>query len=179
MSNSNKNIWIALIVVAIIAISGLLFPKATQNALGRVGTAFPNGLCVGSNCSSTQGAMTTGASGTAFTQVNGGTCDLAALASEYPTIMVASSTAIFTCSATGVVAGDKVMVNPGLYPTGSATTTWSAFGLGSFTGVKGIRFVSASSTAANTISVELANQTGVATSSFIQATSTWSWWSFR
>lgn len=155
---------IGLVILGIIV--SVIFSASSNHNLGGVYSQvlqdFSSGIKVGST-------------GNNITQVNHGTCNLAALSSEYPTIMNASSTAIFTCAATGAAVGDKVFLMQGLYPSGSATTTIPGIN----GGVAGIRFKSALVTAADTISVELVNLTGAATSSFVQATSTWSWMTVR
>ncbi len=42
--NSNKYLWVSLIVVAIIAIGAYFFPKQVAELVGNSGTRFPNGI---------------------------------------------------------------------------------------------------------------------------------------
>lgn len=114
--------------------------------------------------------FTVGASGSTADQINFGTCNLATNAANQP--FQASSTAIHTCAATGVTPGDLVFVTQGRFPTGSATSSQV---IGTYFQHFDVR--TASSTATDVISVELINMSGAATSSYIQATSTWSWMS--
>lgn len=180
MSNTLKTVGIAVASAVVVCAFGFWLVGSNQSAgdtnedanLGGA-NRYPHGYVDTRDGYYVDGIpVITGSGKQTAAGINTGSCNLAALASEYPTIAVASSTFILTCSAPGVVAGDKVLMNRGLFPIGSGTTTWAGFG-GSFTGAMGFTFRSASSTAADTISVEMLNQTGAATSSFIQATSSW------
>lgn len=110
-------------------------------ALGVVGTT-----------TSSAGALI-GAGGSAITQLLFGTCSV-----DLPAI-AASSTAVATCTATGVTTADKVFVTPASAPNQ-------------------IIFTSASSTAADTIQVAAYN-TGATEGSINPAAATWSWMAVR
>lgn len=80
--NNLKYVWMALVVVAIIAIGAYSFPKAAvqvaEELVGRFGTAFPNGICTGAGCevdtvgeAEFNGVLTSGTS-TVETLVTGG-----------------------------------------------------------------------------------------------------------
>lgn len=66
---SNKNVWIAMVVVTIIAVGGYFFPQIQVGSLGG-GTRFPNGISADTTSPSvgqvrgttltTTGAMTSG-----------------------------------------------------------------------------------------------------------------------
>lgn len=106
--DSNKKLWIAVVVVAIIAVvSSVLVYKLYQvRSFGSVGTRFPNGLAVGSTATVTQNKLTVGNSGTAIGQLIHGTCDLVSTAS-----IAATSTGAVTCAIPGLLASDKVFVS--------------------------------------------------------------------
>src|SRR3990167_4610088 len=97
-----KNVWIAMVVVTIIAIGGYFFPLV-QSVLGSSGTRFPNGLSTNTTSPSVGELLTTtvqvGSSGTDITRINTGTCYIKA----YATTIAASSTATVDCQATAAV----------------------------------------------------------------------------
>ena len=100
-----------------------------------------------------------GTGGTELNLVLAGSCAAATTA----TSIVATSTATHTCAVTGVTAGDQVLVQLPL--------SGASFGA--------LQAVSATTTTSNVISFEILNLSGVATSSYPQATSSVSYWVWR
>jgi hypothetical protein len=88
-----------------------------------------------------------------------GTCNLA---QRVAGSFVASSTAQFFCAVSGVASGDTVRVS---LPIGAGTNAYGASSLG-----EGFSVISSVATSSNFILVTLRNGTGAATSSFVQAT---------
>lgn len=120
--NSTRNLWVAVVVLAIIAVGGYLFPQASK-LLGRVGTAFPNGICVGSNCAvSTAGSFRIGSSGTEVAGHQYGTCAASFASAD----LAATTSAIGICLDSTFTTSDKVLATQRF--TG-ATTGLPSFGL--------------------------------------------------
>lgn len=114
------------------------------------------------------GGVTFGSSGTTFTSTFNGTCN--------PTQMTigsqaASSSAQFFCAVSGVQNGDRVFaslpVGAGANPSGNSST-YGGFVLNS-----------AVATTSGIIGFEIANLTGAATTSFVQATTGVQYWVIR
>lgn len=139
MTNT-KNLWIALGVVAIVAIAGLFYPQTAGRILGAVTgtTNFDNlgilQLKLGTTCNSSFGYA--GCNGTAISRLNKGTCYI----QPYATTIAASSTAAVECQATaatggvttandtaltGVTSGDAVFVT---FATSTAITAGGGAG---------------------------------------------------
>lgn len=102
-----SSLWIAVIVVAIIAVGGYIYPQVT-NRVGSINTNFTNigvtGLSVGSTC----GDNYTSCNGTAISKILTGTCNLIGGSSD---TIAASGKKSAYCAVAGVVAGDKVFAN--------------------------------------------------------------------
>lgn len=96
---SLKNVWIAMIVVAIIAVTGVFTPigKSVVKSLGGV-TSYDE---------VDASAVKVGSSGSRLSLIKTGTCDLVSGSS-----IVASTTGSATCATIGSVAGDVVVVGP-------------------------------------------------------------------
>lgn len=138
---SRGNGWVAAIVavLSVFAIVGVVQAAttistniSTGGTLSVTGAATLSSTLAVTGASTLTGGATIGSSGTAITQVLFGTCTV-----TFGSI-TASTTAISTCTATGVSTSDKVFVQP--YITDN-----------------GIFMVSASSTAADTIQVAVHN----------------------
>lgn len=128
--NSTRNIWVALIAVAILALGAYAFPKATQQVVEHVaggittGTNFKFGISVGNT-------TTLGVVPTNIAKVLASTCSLIA-----PSFTVAASTTVaMDCAVTGAVSGDKVIAQfasstatfGGWQITGASASTTSGF----------------------------------------------------
>lgn len=103
------------------------------------------------------GNVAIGSGGTTITKLLTGTCNL----STGTATIAATSSGAFYCAITGVASGDNVFVS---LPIGAAST------------YAGIHVVAAYATSSNMIGVNLANFTGVATSSYSQATTSVAYW---
>lgn len=160
----NKNIVIGVLVATTLLFAGLYFSHSAvsfgaANPTGQVHfqqEAFLQGAAFGSRNQSyfdSTGKLQVGASGTQVANFLFGTCNLSQNVSGS---FVASSSATFLCSVTGVNAGDKIAVD---MPQNA--------------GIIGQGFVAinAYSTTTGVIAVTLENFSGAATSSFVQATS--------
>lgn len=142
--SSDKKLWVAVVVVAIIAISGVFLPQVRQRLGVNAGLDFINGLRVGPTPN------------TQINELNVGICYIR----PYAATIAATSTALVDCQATaawdangmsaltGIAYGDWVNVT-------LASTTSSTFG-----GVH-VSGASASSTAGY-IQLRLSNLTGAA-----------------
>lgn len=113
---NNKNLTIGLVIAIIIAVCGLFFPQA-QALLGRIGTAFPNGISIGAGTVSTAGSLVIGASGSSINELKATTCDLIGTNASH----AASTTIAYDCAVTGIASGDVVMAQ-------LATSTARGFG---------------------------------------------------
>jgi len=111
--NKTTVVWVGLIVVALIAIGGYMYPEA-QNILGG-GTRFPNGLSadrtapidgqVRGTTLTITGASTFGSAGTAVTALEFGTCS-----PSFPSAdLAASTTATGICTDSSVTTSDKFL----------------------------------------------------------------------
>lgn len=166
--NSQKYLWVALIAVGIIAIAGVYLaventPASTTagsiEGITNYGNLGVKQLKIGQGCSSE--FTYAGCTGTAVNKILQGTCN----AVQYTpgSFAATSTTQQFYCPVAGVVAGDNVSVS---LPAGAGA---NAFGAGS--PYLGFILVSASaSSTAGFIQFSISNQTGAATSSFTQAT---------
>jgi len=159
---SLQKVWVALIAVAIIAIIGCFTPvgqTAVQQVAGDIGSATNYTklgvaqLKIGSGCDSE--FKYSGCTGTAVNKLLQGTCNLSQNVSSS---FAASTTQLFLCTATGVASGDNADVT---LPQGA--------GLPATPG-GGFHVVSAFATTSNVLGVILSNESGAATSSFKQAT---------
>lgn len=151
----------ALIAVAIIAIVALFTPNASNNVqvagnidgpttYGKLGTEQ---LKVGSGCAS--GFKYGSCTGTSVNKILQGTCNISQMS---PGSFAASTTAVFFCAVTGIVANDFSDVT---LPSGAGTPA---------TPGEGFHVVSAFATTTNILAITLSNDSGAATSSFRQAT---------
>lgn len=179
MNSANKIVWIALVAVAIIAIGGYSFPKQTGDILGAFGTRFPFGVGVGTTSPTTTGALVVGG-GTNTMGLRWGTCNLTTGKSGVgdgggPLAWGASTTLMHFCAATGVQSGDPIWIT---LPSSSGQLA-SSSPLAGPNNYGGIFFVGAQATTSGSIGVLLANWTGVATSSYAQATTAVKWINFR
>ncbi len=113
MQTSNRNLWIALVVVAIIAIGGCFYPQV-QKAVSHIGLAGETnyntlgvtGLKVGASCGDSFGSSTAaGCRPTAHLIV--GTCALLGL----DVSQAASTTVPYDCAVTGVTSSDNVIAS--------------------------------------------------------------------
>ena len=169
----NKTLWVALIVVAIIAIIGLFTPIA-KDFLGAVGSRFQNGLAVGTTTVVTQEKLTIGNQGTAVGNLLFGNCNIFASTTAARTIS-ATTTATYDCQSaqplgtflsvgtaiSGILYGDKVFLTQ---PTTTPTTA------------EGVNLLSAeASTTAGFIRVRFFNGTGA---DLVAATSTLNNWAY-
>lgn len=155
----NTKGWIALIVVAIIAIIGCFTPVG-KTLFGTVGT-WTNYYGISSAQSRTGPGCDDGFStcnGTTISAILTGTCNATFSGSS----LAATSSGQFYCSASGVAAGDKVFV---MLPVGAGANSQGASSLyGGFNAHTGY------ATTTNVIGFNIENFTGTATSSFAQAT---------
>jgi len=138
--NSLRNVWIAVVVVAIIAIVGLISPKAGIVQIPELGggTRMINGLSTTSTSPDAGEVqttyLTTGSSGTKVDQLITGTCSLLLTGGTNVTI-AATTTKIADCAVSGVVTGDVVFaqfatstaVNGGWTITSAAASTTSGY----------------------------------------------------
>ena len=103
-----KFIWGGILVAVVIAIGGYFFPQVVEDAFGRVGTAFRNGICVGdssANCTPTQYALTIGSNGSTIYELKATTCELIGTNRTH----TATSTFAYDCAITGLTSSDVVM----------------------------------------------------------------------
>lgn len=104
---TNLKLWIAMVVVAIIAITAHLHatpsPQASLGASCQTTTCLENGLWL------TSGSLTVGASGSDIGQILEGTCALIVPSGAGATI-TASTSAPFDCAVTGAQSGDNVIM---------------------------------------------------------------------
>ena len=149
--NSNSKVFVGVLIAVIIAIGGYFFPQV-QSIVGSDGrgTRFPNGISVNSTVSPASNGLRIGANGSEIVEMKSTTCNAAT--TELP--LEATSTDAFTCSVTGVAAGDQVHVT---LPSDS----------GSVFGGFNISYAVAST---DTVTFGVQNNTGVATTSFPLAT---------
>ena len=179
MNIAKTALGVALVAV-IIAIGGYLFPRVVNEAIryteegiqtfGRIGTNFQYGLGVGTSTPTISGTFNIGG-GTNIARWNVGTCNLTVNRANHGTVggglnFVSSTTLMHFCSASGVQPGDMVFVT---MPSGVnfAASSSPLSGPGMF---GSISLVGAHASTTNSIGVLLENTTGVATSSYTQAT---------
>lgn len=116
----NKNLWIAVIAVAIIAIGGYFYPKAVAfvGGITNYDTVSASGIQIGSGCNNGFGVCT----GTLVSRVNTGFCNIQANSN---TVTASTSKAVDCVNVagtapgtalSGITAGDKCFLQ-------EATTT--------------------------------------------------------
>lgn len=164
--NSNSSSILGT-VVAVVALVFALFAFATRPAAAPLAGAVTGvsnydkigamQLKVGTGCNSSTGYS--GCTGSAVSKVLFGTCNAS---QKTPGSLAASTTGQFYCAVTGAASGDVVYVT---LPVGAGT---NADGSGSL--AQGFSVVSANATSTGYIQFSIANNTGAATSSFRQAT---------
>lgn len=120
MQNSIRNLWIALVVVGIIAIGGYFFPKVLSNfGASTPGTRYPHGITIGNAANSP----------TNIADVKVGSCAL--IVGTQNIAVVATTTTVADCAVTGVVSTD--LVTNGIFSTttlsnplwGSTSSSWT------------------------------------------------------
>ena len=165
---NNKNLWVGLLVVLVIAIGGYLYPQV-KGVFGVAGetnynTTGVTGLKVGTSCGDSFSSTAANGCDT-VTKFLVGTCNLT---QSVPGSFVASTTGQFMCAVTGVLSGDNVYVTmpqPYISSGNPYLTTVGAIGMGN-----GFIVSSAYASTTDVIGVDLTNYTGAATSSFRWAT---------
>lgn len=167
----NKNIVIAALALTTILFAALYVaapksvPVGAANPSGQVHyqqEAFLQGAAFGARNQSyfdNAGKLAIGSSGTQLTQVIKGTCNPTQIT---PGSFPASTTAQFYCAVTGVLAGDLVIPLP---PVGFGVNGSGSGSVGS-----GFEIFAAYATTTNQIGFTYANNTGAATTTFPQAT---------
>lgn len=167
----NKNIVIAALALTTILFAALYVaapksvPFGAANPSGQVHyqqEAFVQGAAFGARNQSyfdNAGKLAIGANGTQLTQVLKGTCNPTQIT---PGSFAATSTSQFYCPVSGVTAGDLVLAVP---PPGVGTY---ASGAGSL--YTGFEIIASYATTTNAIGFTYANNTGAATTTFPQAT---------
>jgi hypothetical protein len=151
--NQTKYLWIGVVVAIVIAIISLFHEVSAPSAGGiTTGTGFTHGISVGN-------PTTLGVVPTNFKKILAGTCNLSqSVAGSH----AATTTKEYFCAVPGVSANDLVLVDlpagAGLNPNGASSLAG------------GFVAIAAYATTSNVIAVQLDNFTGVATSSFPQAT---------
>ncbi len=121
--NSLKNVWVAIAVVAVLAITGLFTPVG-QKAAASLGFGAQTNFTDVKVSSSFQW----GTSGTQFARLNSGTCSLTGI--QVGTSTLATSTVgFYSCAATGVEPTDLVQADM-QFASSTATTTgqWTIVG---------------------------------------------------
>lgn len=155
MNKASLALGVALVAL-VVGAGGYFFPAAVSQALGEIGTRFPNGLSVGNSAAVPGGVaptarkFTLGLTGDAIGTVNFGQC---AIWSGSATI-TASTTTTVDCSSTGFSGGTLNGLTAGDPIFAVATTSLST----SFGGVNIIAAVASST--AGYVTLSLANQTG-------------------
>lgn len=150
---SNKNLWVALIVVAIIAIGGLFYPHVQQTVSTFVGgvtnydTIGSSGLQLGSGCNDSNNTCT----GTTFTGFVGASCDLIGTNAS----QAASTTVAYDCAVTNMTSSFKTVAQ-------LATSTPTVGGSGAVGSLGWAIVASKASTTSGFVTVMLANLTGIA-----------------
>lgn len=158
---SNKKLTIGLVVAIVIAITGLFFPlKQTILSFG--------GVTNYDELDAT--AVKVGSNGSRYDLIATGTCNLSQSVNGSH---AATTSKEYFCAATGAAAGDVVQI---ALPAGAGN---NPNGAGSLAG--GFTVNGSYSTTTDVIAVQLLNVTGVATSSFVQATTSvvYTIWSTR
>lgn len=153
-----KNIVVSAIV-ALAVVLGLSFAGGGQSN---------NNLAGLSSADTSVVSLKVGSQGTRHSKLISGTCNAQ---QKTPGSFLASSSAQFFCAVTGAVSGDKVFMSA---PVGAGA---NANGSGSIYG--GFLPQSGNATSTNWIQFSVYNATGAATSSFVQATTSWQYWILR
>lgn len=118
-SKTHVSVWVAMIVVGLIAIGAYWYPK--MQSASNLGAAVD---CGSTTCFTTVGILTSlqvdgttqiGSSGTALSQLQKGTCTLIGATSG----IVASTSIAVDCAVSGVVTGDTVFAQ---FATSSPST---------------------------------------------------------
>lgn len=154
----------AIAVVAVLAIIGIVSLVSKSNLVGDASTGFPNGISVGggtyavSPALAVTGGTKVGATGTSFTQMNGGICYIQA----YATTITASTSVTVDCQGTAAVGGittafDTALV--GVQNNDNVIASFSTTTAGTVSTGVDIVGASASSTAGY-ITLRIANSTG-------------------
>ena len=143
--NSNKSLWVAVIVVAIIAVGGYLYPQVQSSVFGSSGTRYQHGISVGTDTAPSSNGLKVGNNGTSITKIITGTGIL--IASNYSSL-AASTSLPFDIAVTGVTANDVVFTQFAS-TTASANLGWYIIG-------------SSASSTAGYITIQVINNTGVA-----------------
>ncbi len=157
--------WLTMtiaVVIGVFAVVGIVQAATTISTsittAGNITTTSGGTLTV-AGASVLTGGAPIGSSGTAITQVISSTCNATSAARA---TVAATTSAAFFCAVTGAASGDRVFVSlpagAGINPSGSGTP-WGGFVIGS-------GYASTS----DYIGFNIMNLTGVATSSFTQAT---------
>lgn len=149
--NSNKNVWIALVVIGIIAIIGTFTPGGQSMVKSFGGTTNYDEL-------DATAIKIGGSSGSRVGPIIASTCALLG----FDTTQAASSTAPYDCAVTGVVSGDVVIalsastsqraLNGAWWITGAkASTTAGYITVGVFNGSNSSQVPSTAAAAGSTI----------------------------
>lgn len=148
---------VALLILGVVAWGALHHTAMALGGVTNYDTLGATGLQIGVGCNDGAGTCL----GTTMSSLITGTCT----AAFNGTSLAATSTGQFLCSVTGVAAGDKVFVSlPAAARDGSAA--W-------------FDVVDTYATTTGRIGFDIANWTGVATTSFAQATTGIQYWVVR
>ena len=171
--NKFNIIWVALVAVAIIAITGLLFPKTGEQIRTLAGMTNLDGLTISAADSGDGLIVGTTTGRTTTTKIISGTCNLTSISLGQ---IDATSTLVHWCNVTGVTTGDKVFGSPPTQALAAGSTTILAgpnmFG-GLIFGAAGLASTS------GRIAVPITNLTGAATGSYAGATTSYQYFIIR
>lgn len=141
---SEKKLWVALIAVAIIAITGLFTPiKSAVEQLGAAGTRFIHGISVNTTTSPTANGLKVGSNGSEIVEMKATTCEV----KGDDSVTATSSAYAYCTGVTGIASGDVVFAQL------STTTSNTIFGGWAISSAK-------ASTTAGSIDFRLYNGTG-------------------
>ena len=118
---SNKNLWIAMAVVTVIAVGGYMFPKALD-LFGASGTRFPNGLSADSTSPVAGELRGADLTLTDDATIAGGVLNVTTAANATSTIVVGCINTYATSSATAI---KQVHSTLGATSTFAGTVYWS------------------------------------------------------
>lgn len=150
MPTKNTGLWVAVVIAIGIAIFAAFRSSALLPGATTPGTRYPHGITVGNPTYSP----------TNLSLIQTGTCNAA-----MTTTLAATSSAAATCTVTGALAGDNVSV--ALPQAGSVASVWGGF------------IVSGTKATTDSITFNIFNGTGAATSSFALATTSVQYWVWR
>jgi hypothetical protein len=158
MNKTTGYIALILSIIACVAIllGGFSHKTASVGGTTNYDTIGATGLQIGVGCNNSLGTC----QGTTLSQVISGTCN----PTFYGTSLAATSTGVFACASTNVLAGDKVFV---MLPSGAGAATAAgaaASPYGGFNANAGF------ATTTGIFAFNIQNLTGAATTSFTQAT---------